>query len=130
MVVMKKFFYYSYYRIAQAYRSFNDEDYLDWGYYILFTSFMFLAFSIAIPISYVLDAKLTKTAFVIIALPFLGLYACTFFISEERKTLLYKKLESQYKNDPHKKVKGWLVALYVVGTFVLLNIMCIIFVLK
>ena len=86
---MKTLFYYCYYRIAQAYRSFNDNDYLDWGYFILYTSFMFIVFSIAVPVSYVLDKKLTKTTFVLMALPFVFFYVRTFFISEKCKMNLY-----------------------------------------
>ena len=78
---MKTLFYYCYYRIAQAYRLFNDWDFLDWGYYILYTSFMFISYSLAVPISYVLNRELTKSAFVLMAIPFILLYVRTFFIS-------------------------------------------------
>ena len=127
---MKTLCYYCYYRIAQAYRSFNDNDYLDWGYFILYTSFMFIVFSIAVPVSYVLDKKLTKTTFVLMALPFVFFYVRTFFISEKCKMNLFKQLEKRYKNEPYKKLKGWLVAIYAFGTLALFHIMCILFVLK
>ena len=128
--MLKTLFYYCYYRIAQAYRSFNDWDFLDWGYYILYTSFMFISYSLAVPISYVLNRELTKTAFVLMAIPFILLYVRTFFISEKRKMELFNKLEKRYKNEPHRKRNGWLVAMFVLGTFVLFNLMCILFVLK
>lgn len=127
---MKTLFYYLYYRYAQGYRYFGDGDYLDWGYFILFASFMNIACSIAVPISYIFDTRLTKATIVLIAIPFIFLYIRTFFIPEEQKKDLFKQLEKRYKNEPHKKLKGWLVALYAIGTLVLFHIMCIFFVLK
>jgi archaellum biogenesis protein FlaJ (TadC family) len=129
-MMMKTLFYYCYYRISQAYRSFNDSDYLDSGYHVLFASFTFIVFSIAVPISSFGDKRLTKISFILLAAPFLFLYARTWFIPEKRKMDLFKRLEKRYKDEPHKKLKGWLVALYAVGTLVLFHIMCIIFVLK
>ena len=126
--MIKKLFYYCYYRIAKGYRVFNDSYYLDSGYAVLFATFSFIAFSIAVPISSFMDKRLTKTSFILLALPFLFLYVRTWFIPEKRKMDLFKRLEEQYKNEPHKTLKGWLVALYAVGTLVLYNVMCAIFV--
>lgn len=108
-MMMKTLFYYCYYRISQAYRSFDDSDYLDWGYRVLFATFCFIAFSIAVPISSFMDKRLTKTSFVLLALPFLFLYARTWFIPDKRKMDLFKRLEKRYKDEPHKKLKGWAV---------------------
>lgn len=125
---MKTLFYYCYYRIAQGYRSFNDGDYLDWGYYILFTSFMFIAFSIAVTVCYVLDLEFTKKTVIWVAIPFLLLYVRTWFTPENRKMVLFKQLQERYKDEPHKKLKGWLVALYAAGTLILYFVMLAIFV--
>ena len=61
---------------------------------------------------------------------FIFLYARTWFIPEKRKMDLFKQLEKRYKDEPHKKLKGWLVAFYVVGTLVLYFVMLGIFVWK
>ena len=41
---------------------------------------------------------------------------CAFFISSKDKKA-YKKLESEYKNDKHKELKGWLIAIYCILSF-------------
>lgn len=125
---MKTLFYYCYYRISQGYRSFNDSDYLDWGYYILFTSFFFIALSFAVLICYDLDLEFTKETIIWVAIPFIFLYMRTWFIPKTRKMDLFNQLEKRYKNEPHKKMKGWLVALYAVGSLVLYFVMLGIFV--
>ena len=126
--MMKTLFYYCYYRISQGYRYFNDSDYLDWGYHFLFTSFLFITLSVAVPVWYVLDVEFTKKTVIWVAIPFIFLYARTWFIPEKRKMDLFKQLEKRYKDEPHKKLKGWLVAFYVVGTLVLYFVMLGIFV--
>ena len=125
---MKTLFYYCYYRISQGYRSFNDSDYLDWGYYILFTSFFFIALSFAVLICYELDLEFTIETIIWVAIPFIFLYMRTWFIPKTRKMDLFNQLEKRYKNEPHKKMKGWLVALYAVGSLVLYFVMLGIFV--
>lgn len=124
---MKTLFYYCYYRIAKGYRFFNDSYYLDSGYAVLFATFCFIAFSIAVPISSFMDKRLTKTSFILLAVPFLFLYVRTWFIPEKRKMDLFKRLEKRYKDEPHKKLKGWAVALYAVGTLILYFVMLAIF---
>lgn len=39
----------------------------------------------------------------------------------------FKQLEERYKNERHKKLKGWLIFLYFIGTLVLAVTMRIIF---
>lgn len=125
---MKTLFYYCYYRISQGYRSFDDSDYLDWGYRVLFATFAFAVASIAVPVSRLWGAKpFTRIEFILLLIPLTLLYVCTFFISEKRKMDLFYQLEERYKNELHKTLKGWLVALYAVGTFVLYIVMCAIF---
>lgn len=125
--MIKKLFYYCYYRITKGYRFFNDSYYLDSGYAVLFATFCFIAFSIAVPISSFMDKRLTKTSFILLAVPFLFLYVRTWFIPEKRKMDLFKRLEKRYKDEPHKKLKGWAVALYAVGTLILYFVMLAIF---
>lgn len=59
---MKTLFYYCYYRIAQGYRFFQDSDYLNWGYWVLFSTFIFITWSIAVLIFYLFNMRYTKTA--------------------------------------------------------------------
>ena len=47
-----------------------------------------------------------------------------FFVMTEKK---YKWLIERYKNEAHKKLKGWLVILYIVGTLVFAIVMGIFF---
>ena len=49
-----------------------------------------------------------------IFIPLIIVYA--FFISSKDKKA-YKKLESKYKNDKHKELKGWLIAIYCILSF-------------
>lgn len=126
---MKTLFYYLYYRIAQAYRFCGDNYYLDKGYIILFGTFCFIVYSIAVLISYIIDARMTITTFVLISIPFILLSEwITFFVPKERKMKKFKQLEKRYKNENHKKLKGWLIALYAFGTLVLYLVMLGIFV--
>ena len=121
---MKTLFYYLYYRIAQAYRFCGDNYYLDKGYIVLFGTFCFIVYSIAVLISYIIDARMTITTFVLISIPFILLSEwITFFVPKERKMKKIKELEERYKNENHKKPKGWLIALYAFGTLVLYLVM-------
>lgn len=126
--MIKKIFYYCYYRIAKGYRFWGDSSYLDWGYWVLMATFCLITLSIAVPIFHIFDMEFTKSAIILVVIPFILLDIwTTFFLSEKRKIAIFKQLEKRYKNEPHKTLKGWLVALYAVGTLVLYNVMCAIF---
>ena len=126
--MMKALFYYCYYRIAQGYRFCGDGDYLDWGYRILFATFAFIEASIVVPISRILGIKsLTKSGFILILIPIILLYVCTFFIPIQRKKQKFEQLEKRYKNEKHKRLKGWLVTIYAIGTLVLYILSCVIY---
>ena len=125
---MKTLFYYCYYRIAQGYRFFQDSDYLNWGYWVLFSTFIFITWSIAVLIFYLFNMRYTKTAVFLVALPLILVdFWITFFVPKERKMKKFKELEERYKNERHKKLKGWLIFLYFIGTLVLAVTMRIIF---
>ena len=125
---MKALFYYCYYRIAQGYRFFGDGDYLDWGYRILFATFAFIEASIVVPISRILGIKsLTKSGFILILIPIILLYVSTFFIPIQCKKQKFEQLEKRYKNEKHKRLKGWLVTIYAIGTLVLYILSCVIY---
>jgi hypothetical protein len=88
---------------------------------------MFIALSIAVPLWYILDVEFTKETIIWVAIPFIFLYGRTWFIPVKYKMDLFTRLEKRYKDEPHKKLKGWLVALYAVGTLVLYFVMLGIF---
>ena len=126
--MIKKLFYYCYYRISRGYRSFNDSHYLDSGHIVLFCTFIYITVAIVSPIFYIFNVEFTKKVLIWVAIPFIMLSAwITFFVSEKRKMDLFKRLEKQYKNEAHKKLKGWLVILYIVGTLVFAIVMGIFF---
>lgn len=126
--MIKKLFYYCYYRISRGYRFWGDSSYLDWGYWILIASFIFIAWSIAAPLFYIFDIEYTKIAIFLVALPFILLEIwVTFFLSDESKNRKYKELEERYRNEKYKNIKGWLIALYVFGTLLLAVLMRILF---
>ena len=126
--MMKALFYYCYYRIAQGYRFCGDGDYLDWGYRILFATFAFIEASIVVPISRILGIKsLIKSGFILILIPIILLYVRTFFIPIQCKKQKFEQLEKRYKNEKHKRLKGWLVAIYAIGTLVLYILSCVIY---
>lgn len=95
---MKTLFYYLYYRIAQAYRFCGDNYYLDKGYIVLFGTFCFIVYSIAVLISYIIDARMTITTFVLISIPFILLSEwITFFVPKERKMKKSKNWKNAIK---------------------------------
>ena len=126
--MMKTLFYYCYYRIASFYRSCYDGYYLNWGFWILLDTFMCVAWAIAAPVFYILEIEYTNYHAIWVAMPFILLsFRTTFVISDESKMKKFKELEERYKNERHKKLKGWLIFLYSIGTLVLAVTMRIIF---
>lgn len=114
---MKKIFNYCFYRIAKAYRFFDEKNYCDWGYGVMFATFASISLAITTWILHIFQYKLTTTIIIIVVSPFAvldGLFSL--FLSNERK---YIQLENYYKNEKYSKLKGWLVFFYVVGSLVL-----------
>jgi archaellum biogenesis protein FlaJ (TadC family) len=117
MKSLKSLFDYCFYRIAKAYRNFDDKEYCGWGYGILFASFGFIALALTTLILYIFHYKLTTTIIVIVSIPFLALDALfSIFLNKKDK---YIALEQRYGNEKNSKLKGWLVFSYVVGSVVL-----------
>lgn len=118
---MKRLFDYCYYRIAKAYRVLDEDDYMDWGYWVLFASFFWVAVAIALLIIHAFHIELTKKLIYIIGAPFFVLGLCTiFFVSDKKKEEKFRKLEEKYKNERFSRLKGWLVFMYIIGTLLLL----------
>lgn len=114
---MKRFFDYCFYRIAKVYRILDKKDYCDWGYGVMFATFGFIALALITCILYVLKYKLTNVIIIAVATPFILLDVLfTFFFNKESK---YMRLEKYYKNEKNRRLKGWLVFLYVFGSVAL-----------
>ncbi len=110
---MKKLLYYIYYRIAHAYQIFDDEFHYGHASFILFTALccLFLAF-MAFLFS-LIGLKFNLTMIYIVAAIFI-IFAFI-FISKKK----YKELEKEYADEQHKKIKGWLVFLFIIMSVIL-----------
>lgn len=114
---MKKLFNYCFYRIAKGYKFFEVKYYCDSAYAVLFTTFCLLSLSTITIILYCFHSRITEEYVKIIIVPFPALlFFYTFFVESEKK---YKELEEYYKNEKNKKLKGWLIATYVVGSLLI-----------
>jgi len=109
---MKILFDYCFYRIAKAYRIFDDKNYCDWGYGVLFASFGFITLALTTLILHIFHYKLTTAIIIIVLIPFIALdMLFSLFLNKQGK---YIQLESYYKSEKYSKLKGWFVFLYVI----------------
>jgi len=123
-MIMKKILEYCYYRIAKAYKKSGDDHYLDWGYWVLLASFAFITFGIVSLVSKAIQIKLNKSVVIIVCVLVGALNVfCSLFISDDRKYKNYKRLDRCYINERHRRIKGCLVLLYLIGT-VIFSIVC------
>ncbi len=110
---MKTWFDYCYYRISKAYKFFDSK-----GYYIsaggvcAFT-LAFIALALIKILFYFLKYDLTTPLIICVCIPFATLGIL--YIDPMR----YEKLCKKYKNEKYSKLKGWLVFLYVISSFIL-----------
>lgn len=111
---MKTLFWYCYYRISKAYKISIDET----GYYIYGSGVLFFAIGcIILAILAFLFRLLSIEINVRLFAGIMGviLVLSVFFISKKK----YKQLEIKYKNEKNKKLKGWLVFLFIIGSFIM-----------
>lgn len=114
---MRNLFNYCFYRIAKAYRILDEKNYCSWGYGVMFATFSFIFLAITTWILHVFQHELTETIIIIVVIPFILLDALfSIFLNNEKK---YIQLDNYYKNEKYSQLKGWLVFLYIVGSFVL-----------
>ncbi|SKC56460.1 hypothetical protein SAMN06298215_1698 [Bacteroidales bacterium WCE2008] len=110
---MKNFFLYVFYRVAKIYEDWGEQYVYIRGSVVAFTTIGLIALSI---ITFVLffffDKELNKD----IIWGVLIVVAILSFTLKEKK---FKELREKYKNETHKKLKGWLVFLYIIGTLFL-----------
>lgn len=110
---MKKLLYYVYYRIARAYQILDDKLYYGHASFILFTALcclflVFLAFIFSL-----FGLKFSLIMLYTVAIIFI-VFAIIF--ASEKK---YKELEKKYADERHKKIKGWLVFLFIIMSVIL-----------
>lgn len=108
---MKNFFYYCYYRISSAYKVVDSSGYYIYGNIILSLSQAFFSLSI---LSIVLSLMGKKQSVFIISTVIIFFYVINLFLFTKKK---YDQLSEDYKEEKHKKVKGHLVTLYVLFSF-------------
>ena len=117
---MKKLFNYCFYRIAKAYKLFDRRDYCDWGYGVLFATFGFTILSLVTCVLHIFHFKINSTIIVCTFVPFCALdFIFSMLISDKQKVTKYIELDNLYKNEKYRKIKGCLVAIYAIGSFVL-----------
>ena len=110
---MKKLFYYCYYKFSKFYEDWGEKDGHIAGSIVLFIAIGGYILSIMAFIFSLFNKKfnLNIIAFTFVVCGIISL----FFIKKEK----YKELEQRYKNEKHRKLKGWLMFLFFVGSLVL-----------
>jgi hypothetical protein len=103
---MKTFLYYCFYRISKAYKFWDDVGFCIYGSFLTFFPLGSLFLSLLALTGAELDKGIIYTVVGIVSV------ASIAFIDGNR----YKMLEKKYKEEKHRKLKGWLVFLYVVGS--------------
>ncbi len=110
---MKTWFDYCYYRISKFYENWGEKDGHFMGSLLVLGSLSFYFLSLLALVFSLLKIKFSTVligcilcVFIIISL---------FFIDKKK----YKELELRYKNEKYHKLKGWLVFLYVISSFLL-----------
>lgn len=117
---MKELLVYCYYRIAKAYKVLDPKYYLEWGFWILSFSFSTIALSITTLILHSLWIELNDKIILLVFTPFLVVDAFfSLFINDEKKIEWFNKTDERYKGERFKRLKGWLVFFYLIGTVVL-----------
>lgn len=125
---MKEILNYLYYRIAKAYKIVDENDYLNWGYWILLVSFAFIALSATVIITSALGLVFNIKIIIIVFIPFGVLGFIWGFLTNKRiKQERYNRLEKRYKDERHSSLKGCVILLYFVSTIAMYVISLAIF---
>lgn len=115
---MKTLYDYCFYRIARAYKVFDDKDYCNWSNSVLFLTLGFVSLAIIAFIIRFFGYELTTTMAKIGAIPVIVLdFYFTFFRNRDNRRK-YNRLEEKYKGEKYKTLKGWLIFFYVIGAIV------------
>ena len=118
---MKTLYYYCYYKISKFYDELGQH--LNWdgkakdghilGSLVLFGSFGFYFLSLLIFVLSFFDEKID--ADVVGGVLIVAVILSIFFINKKK----YKELEEKYKDEKYRKLKGWLIFLYLICSLVL-----------
>lgn len=110
---MKTLFEYLYYRISKFYKVFDNKDYCMYGSLVVFSTFSLLFQSALSCLLFVLGYKINiylfGTLVILIA-------AISYFFIDKNK---YNALDELWMNERHKRLKGFIVAFYILATLVL-----------
>ena len=108
---MKDLFLYIYYRIVRFYQYWSDWNALGTGmmFFLLILSFYLSSFVVIFLSCKGMDPPIELLGILAAASAFIG----SFFSTEK----LYSRLDNKYRNEPNKKLKGWLVFAFVIGGF-------------
>lgn len=125
---MKKFLDYCFYRAAAFYKEWHDyfypipsNDHLFAGARIAYGSLMFLSLTVLMIVTKILfGTHPSKKIFFIIGI--ITVFSCFFFGTESK----FVSLKQKYKYEKNKKMKGWLVVAYWIGSWTIAIITAIV----
>jgi len=110
---MKNLFNYCYYRISRFYENWGEKDVCYTGSIIIFGSFGFYLLSL---LAFIFSVFKIKFSIVLIgSILCICVIISLFFINK----LKYKELKQLYKDEKHRKLKGWIVFLYLISSVIL-----------
>ena len=100
---MRPLFDYCYYRISKAYKSFGDTDYCNWGYWVMFASFGFIASAITTLVLHAFQLKLNKAIVIMVFVP-VGVLDIIYgiLVDNRIKHKKFERLDEKYKNERFK----------------------------
>ena len=114
---------YTYYRIARLLKGLNS-----WAnkFYDMYTlAYMTICFFCNLTVLTILILKplyhITNGDVINFYLRYIIIPVCLifyFWLPDDDNGELYKKLEQKYKDDKHPKLKGWLIVIYFISSFV------------
>ena len=110
---MKKWFYYVFYRAAKYYEGGWEKDGVYRGGLVATMSVCCILLSIIVFVMHVWFDKEINTKIALGA--GVATVICSLFFTRKK----YEQLAEKYKDEKNSKLKGWLVVIYAVGTFVL-----------
>lgn len=124
---MKKILDYCFYRAAAFYKEWHDffypipsDEHLIAGAIIAYQPIGFILLSIIILLFPTFGLPINKTIFFIVSI--LIMIVCVFLADEDK----FAQLEKKYEHEKYKKLKGWLIVVYFVGSLFLMVLMAII----
>lgn len=115
---MKRLFNYCFYRIALFYKKHLPlESYITQGHTVLISALGFYAIALVNVLLYFFGVEMSKELVILIIIPFCVLIFLNsrFFPNSEE---LFKEQQKKYKNEKARWIKGLLVFLYLIGSFV------------